>query len=113
MTTWAEDSDVDNASVSYMQVLETELYLPVVAATSALPPPPPVTFRGDLLKGEMACLRHLALHPLDIQQALCVLDLCDGIGTGAEALVRAGYSIYRYIFVETYGDARALLLHRL
>ena len=36
MTTWAEDSDVDSASVSYMQVLETELYLPVVAATSAL-----------------------------------------------------------------------------
>jgi site-specific DNA-cytosine methylase len=113
MNEWAVGTAVDSAAVSYVQVLETELRLPAVAAASALPPPPPVTFRGDLLKGQMACLRHMELHPLDVQHALCVLELCAGMGTGVEALLRAGFCVNHYIFVEADADARELLRHRL
>jgi len=57
-------------------------------------------------------LRHIRSHRLP-RIPLRVVELCVGLATGLEALLRAGYAIGSYAWVDTYPDAHTAASHRI
>jgi hypothetical protein len=63
-------------------------------------------------KGFLSFLGHIRSHRLP-HTPLWIVELCGGLATGLEALLRASYAISSYAWIDTNPDAHTAASHRI
>ena len=85
---------------------------PVQAADSPTPPPlDPAPFIDHPTWPAYPNLQNIPAFNINKQTPLTVIELCGGIGTGLEALLKAGYHVGSYTWADINPDGHTVLQH--
>ena len=98
-----------NNKTTHIQPTHTNL----VQATDAPTPPPldPAPFVEHTTWPASPNLQELPAFSINKSTPLTVIELCAGIGTGLEALLKAGYTIGSYTWADINPDGHTVLQH--